>query len=236
MGPFHGISRQWDMDSKGLGTSRTTRWRDFELLRWKRVQTYSKRNMSLTSRLLPVNIIYTYMICVYTCMYVNIFDCVCNMSICISWTNGVALLYQYYCIHTQWVDLRLCAHLKKAPVSISQSKTLRFFAFLPKTGADFGEAFHLWSARPKNQWFTISGGTNPADSSPVSRLWAHPCWLGHLYSTWIANGQQDFLLVFVAFFFYISKSSTALFRIMFGLGFTLSSTKQVYVGSWCAHL
>lgn len=138
------------------------------------------------------------------CIFIlNVCVCVCNMSICSSWTNGVALLYQYYCIHTQWVDLRLCAHLKKAPVSISQSKTLRFFAFLPKTGADFGEAFHLWSARPKNQWFTISGGTNPADSSPVSRLWTHPCWLGHLYSTWIANGQQDFLLVFVAFFFYI---------------------------------
>lgn len=175
------------------------------------------------------------------CIFIlNVCVCVCNMSICSSWTNGVALLYQYYCIHTQWVDLRLCAHLKKAPVSISQSKTLRFFAFLPKTGADFGEAFHLWSARPKNQWFTISGGTNPADSSPVSRLWTHPCWLGHLYSTWIANGQQDFLLVFVAFFFYIyiyiQKLNGLFFRIMFGLGFTLSSTKQVYVGSWCAHL
>ena len=167
--------------------------------------------------------------CIYVYVYIYILsDCVCNMSICISWTNGVALLYQYYSIHTQWVDLRLCAHLKKAPVSISQSKTLRFFAFLPKTGADFGEAFHLWSARPKNQWFTISGGTNPADSSPVSRLWAHPCWLGHLYSTWIANGQQDFFVGFCCFLLLYIQKLNGLFShyVWFGL----------YVGSWCAHL
>ena len=79
------------MDSKGLGTSRRTRWRDFELLRWTRVQTYSKRNMSLTSRLLPVYVLYIYIyVNVKGYVYIYIYsicilhDCVCNMFVCSS--------------------------------------------------------------------------------------------------------------------------------------------------------
>ena len=97
---------------------------------WKRVQTYSnKHELNIQT---------------FACLYLNIqLQHVCG-CICSSLKTGVALPYQYYCIHTHCVDLRLSAHLKKAAVSISQSfKTLRFFAFLPETGADFGEAFHL---------------------------------------------------------------------------------------------